>query len=227
MLEEDRPVPGRDFFDFRPNQRLFDTPCACARVYKSTAGSLRFILDASASRDLNGKPLTWRWEVLRGDEGRIEIEKMDANASRVRLTVPWHGRRPVYAGSKMESNRVDVGLFVGNGKHWSAPAFFSVYFPDNQKRTYHPDGRLLSIDYSLGNYVDPVLDTPRPWRDDYRYEANGTMLGWTRFHEGEEEGQEFTSEGFLVVKGDVRKTIRVRYQAQKLGNRVVLVQEPR
>ena len=227
VIEEDRPVPGRDFFDFRPHQRLFDTPCACARVYKSTAGSLRFILDASASRDLNGKPVTWRWEVLRGDEGRIEIEKMDANASRVRLTVPWHGRRPVYAGSKMESNRVDVGLFVGNGKHWSAPAFFSVYFPDNQKRTYHTDGRLLSIDYSLGNYVDPVLDTPRPWRDEYRYEANGTMLGWTRFHEGKGEGQEFTSEGLLVIKGEVRKTIRVRYQTQKLGNRVVLVQEPR
>ena len=53
------------------------------------------------------------------------------------------------------------------------------------------------------------------------------MLGWTRFHEGKGEGQEFTSEGLLVIKGEVRKTIRVRYQTQKLGNRVVLVQEPR
>ena len=132
----------------------------------------------------------------------------------------------------MESNRVDIGLFAGNGEHWSAPAFFSVYFPDNQKRVYDDHGRILSVDYSLDNYVDPFVDTSRNWRDEYEYDDNGTCMGWTRFHKGDEQGQGFTADGLLVVdKGDggsKRKTKPVRYVGRQLkGGRVVLVQEPR
>ena len=232
VIKEDIPVSGRDFFDFRPHQRLFDTPCASARVYKSTSGSLRFTLDASASRDLSGKPLSYRWEVLRGDAERILIEEKDANESRVEITIPWHERRPVLPGSKMESNRVDIGLFVSNGEHWSAPAFFSVYFPDNQKRTYDADGQILSIDYSSDNYVDPFIDTPRKWLDKYKYDENGSCAGWTRFHQGDKQGQEFTAQGLLVVDkgggGSKRETKSVRYVVRKVkSGRVVLVQEPR
>jgi len=231
VIKEDMPVPGRDFFDFRPHQRLFDTPCASARVYKSTANSLRFTLDAGASRDLNGKPLSYRWEVLRGDTERILIKEKDATGGLVEVAIPWHERRPVLPGSKMESNRVDVGLFVSNGEHWSAPAFFSVYFPDNQKRIYDADGQILSIDYSLDNYVDPFLDTPRKWVDKYKYDQNGSCAGWTRFHKGEKQGQEFTAQGLLVVDkgegGSKRETKPVRYVARKVkGGRIVLVQEP-
>ena len=232
VIEEDTPVRGRDFFDFRPHQRLFDTPCASARVYKSTASSLRFTLDAGASRDLSGKPLSYRWEVLRGDTERIIIKEKDATGGLVEVTVPWHERRPVLPGSAMESNRVDIGLFAGNGEHWSAPAFFSVYFPDNQKRIYDTEGRILSIDYSLNNYVDPFLDTPRKWRDKYKYDDNGSCAGWTRFHKGEKQSQEFTADGLLIVdKGDggsKRKTKPVRYVGRKVkGDQVVLVQESR
>jgi hypothetical protein len=232
VIKEDMPVPGRDFFDFRPHQRLFDTPCASARVYKSTASFLRFTLDARASRDLGGKPLSYRWEVLRGDPERILIKEKDATGGLVEVTVPWHERRPVLPGSAMESNRVDIGLFAGNGEHWSAPAFFSVYFPDNQKRVYDDRGHILSVDYSLNNYVDPFVDTPRKWRDEYKYDENGTCVGWTRFHKDDGEGQEFTADGLLVVdKGEDEskgKTKPVRYVGRQLkGGRVVLVQEPR
>ena len=34
VLEEDRGVVGRDYFDAGPRERLFDTPCAVARVVK-------------------------------------------------------------------------------------------------------------------------------------------------------------------------------------------------
>jgi hypothetical protein len=230
VIEEDMPVSGRDFFDFRPHQRLFDTPCASARIYKSTASALRFTLDAGASRDLSGKPLSYRWEVLRGDPERILIEENDANGSRVEMTIPWHERRSVLPDSDMESNRVDIGLFVSNGEHWSAPAFFSVYFPDNQKRIYDADGRILSIDYSLNNYVDPILDTPRKWVDKYKYDENGSCTGWTRFHKGEELAQEFTADGLLIIdtgKNESKvKTKLVRYVGRQLkGARTVLIQE--
>jgi hypothetical protein len=198
VTKEDMPIIGQDFFDFRPHQRLFDTPCASARVYKSTASSLRFTLDAGSSRDLAGRPLSYR---------------------------------PVLPDSPMESNRVDIGLFVGNADHWSAPAFFSVYFPDNQKRVYDDRGRILSVDYSLGNYVDPLIDTPREWQDQYRYEDNGSLLGWTRYRDAKVGEQEFTSDGLLVVAknkdGSPAETTSVRYLVRKSkGDRLVLIQEP-
>jgi hypothetical protein len=126
VAKEDIPVSGRDYFDFRPHQRLFDTPCAVARVYKTTAATYSLTLDAQGSRDLAGKPLVYRWVVLRGDDSRIEIEKLEAKGSVVEIKVPWHERRPVLPGSALESNRVDVGLFVGTGDHWSAPAILSI-----------------------------------------------------------------------------------------------------
>jgi hypothetical protein len=231
VTKEDMPIIGQDFFDFRPHQRLFDTPCASARVYKSTASSLRFTLDAGSSRDLAGRPLSYRWKVLRGDAERIAIKKQDENGSIVEVTIPWHNRRPVLPDSPMESNRVDIGLFVGNADHWSAPAFFSVYFPDNQKRVYDDRGRILSVDYSLGNYVDPLIDTPREWQDQYRYEDNGSLHGWTRYRDAKVGEQEFTSDGLLVVAknkdGSPAETTSVRYLVRKSkGDRLVLIQEP-
>ena len=230
VVREDMPVPGRDYFDFRPHQRLFDTPCAVARVYKTTAGTYSLTLDAQGSRDLGGKPLVYRWSILRGDASRIKIEKLDGEGSVVDITVPWHHRRPVLPGSTLESNRVDVALFVGNGEHWSAPAILSVYCPDNQKRAYDEQGRVRSIDYNLDNYVDPFLENPRNWRDDYRYDKEGKLLGWTRSREDEEK-QLFSPEGQLVLEsaadGTPVRTVPVRYVPRKINeNKVVVEQSP-
>ena len=231
VVQEDVPVPGLDFFDFRPHQRLFDTPCASARVFKSTSRVLHFTLDAGSSIDLSGKPLTFRWVVLRGDQERILVEKQDENGTIVRLSIPWHERFPVETGSQLESNRVDVGLFVGNGDHWSAPAFFSVYFPDNQKRVYDEHDRVLSVDYTLDNYVDPLIETPRDWIDKYRYDANGSLLGWDRTIRSDKgsESHKFDSSGRLLVKTDENSStvgrVSVRYMpARDSRNKVILKQ---
>tara|TARA_Y100001934_G_scaffold282554_1_gene396848 strand:- start:1398 stop:3410 length:2013 start_codon:yes stop_codon:yes gene_type:complete len=230
VAKEDLPVPNRDYFDFRPHQRLFDTPCAVARVYKTTAPIYSLTLDAQSSRDINGKPLIFRWVVLRGDGSRIEIEKLEDKGSVVEVRVPWHDRRPVLPGSALESNRVDVGLFVGNGDHWSAPAILSVYFPDNQKRTFAEDGRIESIDYSIDNYVDPFLENSRNWRDDYRYDDKGNLLGWTRFRKDEAD-QQFSVDGHLVLEatkdGTPIRTVPVRYIPKKIeGDQVIIEQSP-
>jgi hypothetical protein len=187
-------------------------------------------LDAQSSRDINGKPLIFRWVVLRGDGSRIEIEKLEDKGSVVEVRVPWHDRRPVLPGSALESNRVDVGLFVGNGDHWSAPAILSVYFPDNQKRTFAEDGRIESIDYSIDNYVDPFLENSRNWRDDYRYDDKGNLLGWTRFRKDEAE-QQFSVDGYLVLEatkdGTPIRTVPVRYIPKKIeGDQVIIEQSP-
>ena len=121
-------------------------------------------------------------------------------------------------------------MFVGNGDHWSAPAILSIYFPDNQKRTYDEEGRVLSIDYSLDNYVDPFLESPRNWRDDYRYDDKGKLLGWTRSREDEEK-QQFSTDGQLVLEsakdGTPVRTVPVRYLPKKVSaNKVMVEQSP-
>jgi hypothetical protein len=84
----------------------------------------------------------------------------------------------------------------------------------------------------LGNYVDPLVDTSREWQDQYRYEDNGSLLGWTRYRKGNVDEQEFTADGLLVVAknndGSPAETTAVRYLVRKSkGDRAVLAQEPR
>jgi hypothetical protein len=142
----------------------------------------------------------------------------------VELLVPYHARRPIAEGSLLESNRVDIGVFAHNGDYYSAPAFVSLYSLDNELRIYDDNHRILSVDYQAegarGNYVDPFLDTPKDWRDDYHYDAQGTLTGWTRTRG--DSRQEFTPEGQVIVEpakeGQPAKTLEVKYIAERLPN---------
>jgi hypothetical protein len=69
------------------------------------------VVSAAESRELNGLPLTYRWAVLRGDPGAVEIKPRNANGSEVEISWVWQPRRPVAAGSELESSRVDIGCF--------------------------------------------------------------------------------------------------------------------
>jgi hypothetical protein len=50
------------------------------------------------------------------------------------------------------------------------------------------------------NFVDQRLTVPKAWRDVYRYDGAGRLLGWTRH--GGSRPLEFTAEGLLVLKKD-------------------------
>ncbi len=233
VVEEDLGQVGRDYFDVAPREKLFDTPCAVARVVKSSRDSKRMLLSAENSRDLQGKPLKYHWKVLRGDAERITIQPLNNAGSKVELIVPYHTRQPISPGSPMESNRVDIGVFVENEKHFSAPAFVSFYYLDDELRRYDDEHRIQSIDYTAeevrNNYVDPFLDFPKDWRDDYHYDAQGNLTGWTRTRGDATE--EFTAEGKRILErdedGQPKKTAEVRYVPERLPNRKVrLKQEP-
>jgi hypothetical protein len=204
VREEDESVVGRDYFEIGPRERLFDSPALIARVGCSTKFDRRLVISAEESRDPNGHPLTWHWSVLRGDEQAIRIRPLNEQKSVVELNIPYHERRPVAAGSPLESNRVDIGAFVHNGKYYSAPAFVTVLFLDDEKRTYFPDHRIQSVEYKAaadgGNYADPMIHTVRSWRDEYRYDAQQHLIGWTRQRGNQTE--EFTADGALVTARD-------------------------
>jgi len=151
VFEEDLALAGRDYFDPGYQERLFDTPAAIARIIRSTRQVHRMVVSAKASVDVNGRPLKFHWVVLRGDAARIQIKPLEQDGSRVELLVPHHERRPILPGSPLESSRVDIGAFAHNGAHYSAPGFISLYYLDNEARTYAPDGRVLEVAYDYGD----------------------------------------------------------------------------
>lgn len=232
IVEEDQPVVGRDYFDVSPREVLLNTPCAIARVVKSSKYERRMVLSAEGSRDLRQKLLKYHWVVLRGDPQRIEIKPQGERGETAEIKVGYHERQPVTPDDKLESNRVDIGVFAHNGDHYSAPAFVSFLYLDNERRAYDDQHRIVSIDYTdpavKDNYVDPILDFTKNWRDEYHYAKDGSLTGWTRLRG--KDSEEFTAEGRLVLtkddQGKPTKTVEVRYLAeQKPNERASLVQK--
>ncbi len=204
VKEEDAPRPGTDYTDATPGEVLFDSACAVARVWQRGARTRRMVLNTEASFDPNARPLTYRWVLLQGDPAKVQITPLTPNGSVAELRVTWHERFTVSPEDQLASNRVDIGVFAGNGAQWSAPAFVTFFCPDSVTRRYDDAGRLASIEYRStaqgGNYADPVAHTPRDWRDELRYDESGHLLGWTRQRGTATE--DFTAEGRLVIEKD-------------------------
>jgi len=151
LIEEDPAVVGGDTFDAGRPEKLFDTPSAIARIVRSAKYTRRMVVSAKGSHDANGRKLTYHWAVLRGDADRIRIRPLNKAGSEAELLVPFHGRRPIRPGAAMESSRVDIGAFVHNGKHYSAPAFVCFYSLADEARTYDAKGRIVEIGYGVGD----------------------------------------------------------------------------
>jgi YD repeat-containing protein len=150
VVDEDESRLGRDFFELTGSEQLADTPAAIARVWRGKDGRRRLVVRAADSYDLNKRPLKFHWVVLRGDASRIKIRPRNEAGSVVEIVVPYHPRRPVVPGSPLESNRVDIGVFVHNGVYYSAPGFLTFFSLDSEARTYAEDGRVLEIGYGMG-----------------------------------------------------------------------------
>ena len=158
VLEEDKATNGIDYFDLANSEILADTPACIARIHRGKAQKKRMVVDASASYDLNKSPLTFTWVVLRGDSAKIKITPKKDDQSVVEISVAYHERRPITPASPMESNRVDIGVFVHNGTHYSAPGFVTVQTLDRESRTYDDDGKILEIAHGMGETDLRVTD---------------------------------------------------------------------
>ena len=152
VLQEDQAVNGRDFFEPESSgsEKLADTPSAIARIFRTASLRRQVVITAEESVDLNRRPLTFHWVVLRGDPDRIQIEPLGKGAV-ARITVAHHPRLPVAPGSALQSNRVDIGVFAHNGASSSPPAFFTVYSLDNEGRVYDDHGRIRQMYYDAGD----------------------------------------------------------------------------
>jgi len=149
-VREDAPVLGRDYFEPGRNEKLADTPAAVGRIFRGASGTRKITIDASQSSDLNGKPLKFFWSVLQGDASRIKIDYLNAEHSIAEITVSYFNRFPVKGRPGLETNRVDIGVFVHNGTYYSPPAFLTFYALDREARTYADDGKIVDIGYNAG-----------------------------------------------------------------------------
>ncbi|MBY8975265.1 hypothetical protein KHP62_05570 [Rhodobacteraceae bacterium NNCM2] len=186
------------------SERLFDTPGAIARVHRRLESRREMTISAAETEDPNGRPLSFRWVLLRGDPTRVSIQPEGPDGGSARIEIGWHERRPADSTPSITSDRVDFGVFAFNGVHWSAPAFVSVMFPADQRRAYDAAGQLVSLDFTddeyAKRYTDPAIVPERDWRDRFAYDATGRAIGWTRTRKGGEEA--FTSHGLLVRERD-------------------------
>ena len=158
VVNEDTPVLGRDYFEPGKTEKLADTPAAVGRVFRGSAGTRNITIDASGSKDLNGKPLNFFWAVLQGDSKRIKIRYLNPEQSIAEITVPYFDRFPVEGRPRLETNRVDIGVFVHNGTYYSPPAFLTFLTLDSEARTYASDGRIVDIGYNAGTASISVAD---------------------------------------------------------------------
>jgi hypothetical protein len=160
VLAEDEPVLGRDYFERGSGELLANTPAVIARIVRGKSYRRRLVVSAERSFDVNGRPLTFSWAILRGDKDKISITPLNKARSVAEIIVPYHDRRPIAPGSPLESNRVDIGVFANNGTHYSAPGFVTLYTLDSEARTYDADGRILEIGYGMGETRVTVQNWP-------------------------------------------------------------------
>ena len=200
VVEESESIVGKDYFEFVARENLFTSAVAIARAFRTTAQTSTMTVSAIKSVDLNRRKLTWNWVVLQGDPEKIEIQPLNTQGSAATITIKHHQRRPIQPGSKIQSSRVDIGVFANNGTYYSPPAIISFYCPENERRDYDDRGRIRSIQYTDfahgGDYADPMIATAKDWRDEYLNTETGTPNGWVR-HRGDQQ-QTFTADGTVV-----------------------------
>ncbi len=203
VLKDENATAGKEFFDLRP-EGLFDTPFAIARVARGIARERRMTLGASLASGKLG--VEFRWVVLQGDSAKIKIKALDASASKVEISVAYHGvYRPTGTDgipAAIHSSRVDIGCFVKAGEYYSPPAILSVFYLPNETRVYRDDGQILSVDYNNAEhrYADPVLTMHKGWKDLYEYDDAGHLTGWYR--KRGENAERFTHAGHRVLETD-------------------------
>lgn len=203
VLSETRSVEGVDYFGDGLDERLFDTPAAIARIWRSHAARRSMEVSVESTRDLQGRSPEFAWRVLRGDPARTQVEPLDASGRRARITLDWQNPRPVPGRSGISSDRVDIGVFARIGGHDSMPGLISVLLPQHETRAYGigPEGdlRIESRDFRLpeDGYADPLLFPQADWRDVYRYDPAGGLAGWDR--ETPEGEQRFDAAGRLLT----------------------------
>ncbi|MDA3926906.1 MAG: hypothetical protein PF904_19680 [Kiritimatiellae bacterium] len=182
------------------SEQLFNTHLAVACVFRAFPYKRRLSVKTFC-KDEDAKI---HCVILQGDPNKILITQSEENPKEWIIEIAHHTpfMTPISGGAKILTSRADIGFFAENANGLSLPAIVSCNFLGNEKRTYTPDGKLLSIDYRrhTAPYTDPLLSYPRNWKDEFKHDSHGHITGWTRIRARKTE--QFTAYGDLSVEFD-------------------------
>ncbi len=109
-----------------PKGVIFTTPSAIARIRKMQGEEKRLTVSAATTPGVKEGTTQLRWVVLEGDPGKVSIVPRDGKPGVVDIFAAWQGRHPSSATPEIETDRIDIGVFAGNGNYYSAPAMISI-----------------------------------------------------------------------------------------------------
>lgn len=109
-----------------PKGVIFTTPSAIARVRNTLGEEKQLTVSAAATPGVQEGTTQLHWIVLEGDPAKVRIVPRDGEPGVVDISAAWQGRRPSSATPEIETDRIDIGVFAGNGNYYSAPAMISI-----------------------------------------------------------------------------------------------------
>jgi hypothetical protein len=115
--------------DFTALHSLVTTPESIARVWEADETTHRVVLDAGDSYDADGDTLTYHWRVLRGDASAVTMSALEPDGSRMEIELARHEAQTYVLddGRERTSSLLVIALFVHDGRHFSAPAYFTSF----------------------------------------------------------------------------------------------------
>ncbi len=214
------PSPVRDYPDSLP-EMLFATPSAISFVLRSPDAKRTFLLRAQTYPE-NDPGAEFAWRVVNGP---ADVVKISAPLGET-VNGPANGYAQIAIDRSSLTNRIDVACFAkSHGTTFGAPAMISFYPIPQEKRSYRPDGKIASIDYTNPGHVysDPAIALPRRWTDTYSYSSGGAPLGFVRSYNGKDAAS-FTPTGERIIDrapdGAPGKVVRVKYVPRGTGDAI-------
>ncbi|MFA7171872.1 MAG: hypothetical protein WC340_00415 [Kiritimatiellia bacterium] len=212
--------PVRDMPTRISSEELFSTHLAVARIFRGFPFKRRLSVTTSCTEE----SAKIHAVILQGDPNKISITKSTENEGEWIVEFSHHDpyMTPVAGGKSILTSRIDIGFFADSESNVSMPAMLCCTFPSNEKREYDANGKLLSIDYRRHSFpgTDPALSYPCDWKDEFRHDPQGRIIGWTRTRALQKE--QFTAHGDLAVEfdGKNRPTLahRIAYIPRVVSN---------
>jgi len=186
---------GQDYFELSSyGEQLATTPVSISRLFRGLQHTKSITVSAEGSYDINNRPLTYQWVVLRGDPSLVHITPLNDVHSRVRIDFDYNPMRPytnvvppgtLYCdggGTYMvNSSMAMVGAFVNNGAYYSAPGYITSYSMPDEVRAYNAAGRIMKITYTANRSFCDIEGNFKGWTSDtFRYDSDGDLLAACR-----------------------------------------------
>lgn len=242
-------VYGEYIYDpMKPAEPLKDYPDPHPEVTFSTHYAIGIVLRAPekvrafrffAAPELYGKSeYEVCWQQLNGKKNAVLFrpyrrkncpgklwKKMTLSAGYAELVVDW----------EKIGNRVDVGVFCRRkGTEQYGPAsIISFHALPEEKRIYHKDGCIDTIDYSASTDFcniagfDSRLSYIKSWKDVYNLTGDGKIIGYARY-EGADEVGRFSQNGEAVIAqypSEMPKVVKdVEYTLKRVDKEVTILE---